>query len=132
MYRFCRVVFGLNASPFLLNGTITHHLATFAETDPEFARKMIESFYVDDLLSGNGTTDKAYDLYSKAKVRMAKGGFKLRKWKSNYPELTKRLSSSEGNMTRPEIVQRLEDEETYPKSKGRREMGFWVLNGIAN
>ena len=30
------VVFGLNASPFLLNGTIRHHLATFAEADPEF------------------------------------------------------------------------------------------------
>ena len=33
VYLFCRVVFGLNASPFLLNGTIRHHLATFAEAD---------------------------------------------------------------------------------------------------
>ena len=31
VYRFCRVVFGLNASPFLLNGTIRHHLATYSE-----------------------------------------------------------------------------------------------------
>ena len=31
VYRFCCVVFGLNASPFLLNGTIKHHLATYAE-----------------------------------------------------------------------------------------------------
>ena len=35
VYRFCSVVFGLNASPFLLNGTIRHHLATFAQRDPE-------------------------------------------------------------------------------------------------
>ena len=50
MYRFCRVVFGLNASPFLLNGTIRHHLATFAEADPKFVKKMVDSFYVDDLI----------------------------------------------------------------------------------
>lgn len=117
VYRFCRVVFGLNASPFLLNGTIRHHLATFAEVDPEFVRKMIESFYVDDLVSGDSATDKAYDLYSKAKTRMAEGGFKLRKWKTNDPELMKRISSSEAIVTKPEIVRRLEDEETYAKSK---------------
>ena len=75
VYRFCRVVFGLNASPFLLNGTIRHHLATFTEADPEFVRKMVESSYVDDMISGDSTTDGAFDLYSKAKVRMANGGF---------------------------------------------------------
>ena len=58
VYRFCRVIFGLNLSPFLLNGTIRHHLATFAEADPEFVKKMIESFYVDDLVSGDRTTGK--------------------------------------------------------------------------
>ena len=79
IYRFCRVVFGLNASPFLLNGTIRHHLATFAENDPEFVRKMVESFYVADMISGDSTTDGAFDLYSKAKVRIANGGFRLRK-----------------------------------------------------
>lgn len=67
----------MNASPFLLNGTIRHHLATSAEVDPEFVRKMVESFYLDDLVSGESTTDKAYNLYSKAKVRMANGGFNL-------------------------------------------------------
>lgn len=83
MYRFCRVVFGLNASPFLLNGTIRHHLATFAEADPKFFKKMVDSFYVDDLVSGDSTTDKAHDLYNKARARMANGGFRLRKWKTN-------------------------------------------------
>lgn len=101
----------------MLNGTIRHHLATLAEADPEFVRKMIESFYVDDLVSGDSTTDKAYDLYTKAKVRMAKGGLKPRKWKTNDPRLKERIGLSETAMTKPEIVNRLEDEETYAKSK---------------
>ena len=42
VYRFCRVVFGLNASPFLLKATPRHHISKFAEVDPEFARKLIE------------------------------------------------------------------------------------------
>ena len=43
-FWFCQVVFGLNASPFLLNETIRHHLATFTEANPEFVRKMVEAF----------------------------------------------------------------------------------------
>ena len=113
VYRFCRVVFGLNASPFLLNGTIRHHLATFAEVDPEFVRKMIEGFYVDDLVSGDSTTDKAYDLYSRAKVRMAEGGFKLRKWKTNDEVLRGLIARDENHETANESV--TNEEETYAK-----------------
>lgn len=123
VYRFCQVVFGLNVSPFLLNGTIRHRLATFAEVDPEFVRKMVESFYVDDLVSGESTTDKAYNLYSKAKVRMANGGFNLRKWKTNCPKLKETIGSIETPTTKQDMVRRLEDEETYVKSKLEAQRG---------
>jgi hypothetical protein len=52
VYRFCRVVFGLNASPFLLNATLRHHIEQSAESDPTFVQKMKDGFYVDDLVSG--------------------------------------------------------------------------------
>ena len=37
IHRFCRVVFGLNA-------TLRHHISKYAEVDPEFVRKLTESF----------------------------------------------------------------------------------------
>ena len=116
VYRFCRVVFGLNASPFLLNGTIRHHLATYAEVDPEFVKRMIEGFYVDDLVTGERTVDKTFTLYKNARERMSKGGFTLRKWKTNDPGLREMISTCESNKTTREVG-RLEDEETYAKSK---------------
>ena len=76
VYRFCRVVFGLNTSPFLLNATLRHHITRFAEVDPEFARKLIESFYVDDFVSGGGTSEEVQVLYGKTCTRMSEGGFK--------------------------------------------------------
>lgn len=63
VYRFCRVVFGLNASPFLLNGTIRHHLDTFALKDPDFVKRMVEGFYVDDLVTGERIAGKAFTLF---------------------------------------------------------------------
>ena len=115
-YRFCRVVFGLNASPFLLNGTIRHHLATYAEVDPEFVKRMIEGFYVDDLVTGERTVDKTFTLYKNAGEQMAKGRFTLKKWKTNDPGLREMISTCESNK-RTREVGRLEDEETHAKSK---------------
>ena len=96
VYQFCRVVFGLNVSPFLLNGTIRHHLATFAEADPEFVRKMFESFYVDDMVSFR----RRYKRQSVRSVQQGEG------------QNGKRWVQTE---TKQETVRRLEDEETFAK-----------------
>ena len=57
VFRFCRLPFGLNCSPFLLRGTLEHHLKQEELVDPEFVYKVLKSLYVDDL----------YELYEKTK-----------------------------------------------------------------
>ena len=44
---------------------------------------MIESFYVDDLVTGEDNTGKAFSFYEKSKNRLASGGLKFRKWMTN-------------------------------------------------
>ena len=96
IYRFNRVVFGVNSSPFILNAVFRHHIETFKEADPEFVSKLVEGFYVDDLVTGCRTPHQAIELYEKAKVRMQEGGFRLRKWKSNDPVVLNKINQVEG------------------------------------
>ena len=45
--RFCRVAFGINASPFLLAATITHHLK---KTGSKTAVEILRNIYVDNVV----------------------------------------------------------------------------------
>ena len=92
-YRFNRVVFGVNSSPFLLNAVLRHHIDKYAEVDPQFVSHVRNEFYVDDLASGAKNVTAAVELYYKVKNRMAEGGFHLRKWKTNEPEVAKVIES---------------------------------------
>lgn len=95
IYRFCRVVFGVTCSPFLLNATFEHHLSRYLKGEPELARRIIDSLYVDDLSTGEQTDDKAFATYLKLKEIMMMGGFNLRKWCSNSADLRSRIQSME-------------------------------------
>ena len=95
VYRFCRAVFGLNAFPFLLNATLRHHVSKFTEIDPKFVQKVLESFYVDDFVSGESDTEKAFELFDKAKGTMAEGGLKLRNWVTSSKELKGKIDLHE-------------------------------------
>ena len=53
---------------------------------------------MDDLVTGESTIDKAYDLYERAKV-MLEGGFRLRKWKTNDKKLKQRIEKCEQTLT---------------------------------
>ena len=85
--RQARVMFGVNASPFLLNGTLQHYIRSNELDDEEFREKLLRSFYVDDLTSGSTDVSSAFSLYQKAKQCLASGGFHLCKWISDSKEL---------------------------------------------
>ena len=94
--RFCRLPFGLNCSPFLLRGTLEHHLKKEELVDPEFVYKVLKSLYVDDLNSGSSNVTEGYELYEKIKSIMLKAGMNMRNWRTISREL---METIEGNET---------------------------------
>ena len=83
VFRFARLPFGLNCSPFLLQGTLEHHLKKHEPIDPELIHKILKSLYVDDLNSGTSSVKEGYELYEKVKGLMLQAGMNMRKWRTN-------------------------------------------------
>ncbi|XP_068670918.1 uncharacterized protein [Montipora foliosa] len=116
LYRFCRVVFGVNSSPFLLNATLRHHISQYS-LDAEFVENLLNSFYVDDLVSGERNLERCLLLYEKSKKCLSAGGFNLRKWISNSPQLLELIREDRTRTKEncPETKPVVEETETYAR-----------------
>ena len=93
--RFTRVVFGVSSSPFLL---LNHHMETYRQADPTFVDKFLSSIYVDDLVSGAGGVESAFEFYNKSRLRLSVAGFRLRKFITNSGELRRRIQDNESHL----------------------------------
>ena len=96
VFRFTRVVFGVSSSPFLLNATIKYHLEKFLETNEAAVKTLLNSTYVDDVVTGANSDEAAFELYTQSKDMFRQGGFNLRKFVSNSQELQLRIDCAEG------------------------------------
>ena len=86
-HQFCRVLFGVALSPFLLPATIIPHITQFYHLDPKFAVSLLNSLHIDDLNSGAHTIGEALEFFVKCKGGLALRDFKLCKFWSNSKEL---------------------------------------------
>ena len=75
--RFTRLVFGLHLSPAILGALIEHHLSKYRGMQPDLVKKVENSFYVDDLVTGADDVDKAFGFYTECKQLMDKAGMNL-------------------------------------------------------
>lgn len=87
VFRFTKVVFGVSSSPFLLNATIQYHLESFLESNEAVVRCLLNSTYIDDVITGADTEEAAFNLYIQSKDMLHQGGFNLCKFVSNSREL---------------------------------------------
>ena len=116
------MIFGLNCSPFLLGASLNHHIRKYQLEDPTFVRALLESLYVDDMISGDNEVNGAFELYMKSKLCLADGGFNLRKWRSSSQKLIELFEGNEANETehkRPELIEVqpfVEDETSFTKT----------------
>ncbi|OXU31774.1 hypothetical protein TSAR_006772, partial [Trichomalopsis sarcophagae] len=85
VYRHCRVVFGINSSPFLLAATIKHHLqkameSTRSREERDFYAKLQASFYVDNCITSVRTIEEKADFQQRTVGVMQQAKFDLRGW----------------------------------------------------
>ncbi|XP_046861952.1 uncharacterized protein LOC124455325 [Xenia sp. Carnegie-2017] len=92
------------------------------ERDRDSLRKTAKSFYVDDLASGESSTERAYQLYRKANERMNEGGFKLRKWRTNDSALRSQIEEDVRDVESSCV-----DEQTYAKTTLAQAQGQFGL-----
>ena len=79
-YRFCRVPFGVIASPFLLGATVEHHLE---QSNTAAAATLKDDIYVDNVITGTESVSEAFQLYQCSKSVFQKASMNLREWLSN-------------------------------------------------
>ncbi|GFT49256.1 DUF5641 domain-containing protein [Trichonephila clavipes] len=83
VYRFNRVIFGVNSSPFLLAATIKYHIEKYNEIHPITVQYLDSFMYVDDWITGQDTREEALFMSRHAKNIMKEAGMEMRKWISN-------------------------------------------------
>ena len=88
-FRYTTIIFGFNASPFILNFVIKHHASKFP--NDECTKMLMSDFYVDNLVKTSNSTSHLSELYLESLRRMEEGNFHLRSWNTNSKELLNQL-----------------------------------------
>lgn len=102
-YRFTRVPFGLNSSPFVLNGTLKKHTEKFSD-DEDFVIKTRDSVYIDDFAGGDENRIATTKLQLKLQSRFESVKFHFRKWRTNDPMLRVLIADENLNCENQKIL----------------------------
>ena len=106
-YEFQRLVFGVNASPFLAQLVSQQHAKSVAAEYPRAAEAVMRSTYMDDTMDSVASVDDAKQLFTDLTAVWAGAGMYARKWLSNKPAVLEAISpearAKEINLTSGEL-----------------------------
>ena len=88
-FRYKTIIFGFNASPFILNFVIKHHAKSFPSDS--CSDILLNNFFVDNLLCTSNSKNELSLYYHELYDRMKQGGFTLRSWTSSDPDLRQEM-----------------------------------------
>lgn len=94
-YELVTVTFGTASAPYQAVKTL-HQVAYDEGIDyPVAAEKVLNSFYMDDLMAGCDSVDAGIEIYEQMNGLLSKGGFTLQKWNSNNKDILERIRAIE-------------------------------------
>jgi len=103
-FHMTRLTFGVSASPYIATQCL-RQLAEIYHSSHQLASQIVkESFYVDDVLTGAESTDQAIVIQQQLNSLLSKGGFLVRKWRSNSPAV---ISAIPEDLREVEAIQEL-------------------------
>lgn len=103
VYQFTRVIYGQAAAPFLSVRAMRQCASDYAKKFPVGAKAVLESFYVDDGLTGADSIEEALTLKQQMTDLLKNGQFELAKWASNKTQLLQSENPTYLEIKEPEI-----------------------------
>lgn len=114
VYRMKAMLFGISSSPFLAQFVKNYNAQKFEAEYPEASRAIINNHYVDDYIDGADSieeaTKKTLEVIHIHKV----GGFELRGFISNSPEVLNKIPLG---LVSEKIIANVEENKTSPNQK---------------
>ena len=86
------MIYGSRPSPFVLNTSFQKHVEIFEEKFSETTEALLEDTYVDNMQSGGDCPNELLKFKEESTKIMGAGGFELRKWHSNFAELSSSMT----------------------------------------
>ena len=86
-FRFTRVPFGAEASPFMLGATLEHHFDQQPDDVKETVSTLRENTYVDNLMMTGTQVEDLEKFKTEATKILDSGKFPVHKWETNVPSL---------------------------------------------
>lgn len=99
------VTYGTTAAPYLAIKTLQQLAIDHRDAFPKSSEIVMRDFYVDDLLSGTDTIEEAIQMQSELTALLEAGGFTLRKWSSNKPQILKEIPDELKDQSALEITE---------------------------
>ncbi|XP_047540324.1 uncharacterized protein LOC125073508 [Vanessa atalanta] len=90
-YRMLRVTFGTASAPYLAVRVLQQVAHDEGKNYPVAADKILNDFYVDDLMTGCQTVEECLKIKEDISNILKKGGFALQKWASNKKEFMEKI-----------------------------------------
>lgn len=81
-----RVLFGATCSPFILGAVLEYHLTRVNKEEKEFAKRLLNSLYVDNCIGSVNTEEEYQTFKGKATQLLKDARMDLRLWMSNRDE----------------------------------------------
>ncbi|XP_065224342.1 uncharacterized protein LOC135848370 [Planococcus citri] len=85
--RFARILFGIIASPFILNATVRYHLQKYAKIFYKVVLLILRDIYVDNVITGVPEKKEAIEFYHNAVKIFEDCSMNLRSWSTNSEEV---------------------------------------------